>query len=105
MFDIFVDTSEHNEIVVSALTSWTPFELYLAPPFAVVVNLLSLVSGVFVTPLLLLPFMVYIFTIVIGGFLIGRKITDKLLMPLVLATMHMSWGVGFITSPKNLLKG
>jgi hypothetical protein len=49
--------------------------------------------------------MVYIFTIVIGGFMIGRKITDKLLMPLVLATMHMSWGVGFITSPKNLLKG
>ena len=77
---------------------------YLAPPFAVVANLFSLVSGVFVTPLLLLPLMVYIFTIVIGGFLIGRKITDKLLMPLVLATMHMSWGVGFITSPKNLLK-
>ena len=78
---------------------------YLAPPIALVVNLFSLVSGVFVTPLLLLPLMVYIFTIVIGGFLIGRKVTDKLLMPLVLATMHMSWGVGFITSPKNLLKG
>jgi len=77
---------------------------YLAPPFAVVANLFSLVSGVFVTPLLLLPLMVYIFTIVIGGFMIGRKITDKLLMPLVLATMHMAWGVGFITSPKNLLK-
>jgi hypothetical protein len=36
--------------------------------------------------------------------MIGIKIADKLLMPLVLATMHMSWGLGFITSPKNLLK-
>jgi glycosyltransferase involved in cell wall biosynthesis len=90
--------------VITRTHSNTSSLRYLAPPFAVVVNLLSLVSGVFVTPLLLLPLMVYIFTIVIGGFMIGRKITDKLLMPLVLATMHMSWGVGFITSPKNLLK-
>jgi GT2 family glycosyltransferase len=90
--------------VITRTHSNTSSLRYLAPPFAVVVNLLSLVSGVFVTPLLLLPLMVYIFTIVIGGFMIGRKITDKLLMPLVLATMHMSWGLGFITSPKNLLK-
>jgi len=91
--------------VITRTHSNTSSLRYLAPPFAVVANLFSLVSGVFVTPLLLLPLMVYIFTIVIGGFLIGRKITDKLLMPLVLATMHMSWGLGFITSPKNLLKG
>jgi len=25
-------------------------------------------------------------------------------MPLVLATMHISWGIGFITSPKKLFK-
>jgi hypothetical protein len=25
-------------------------------------------------------------------------------MPLVLATMHLSWGIGFITSPKKLFK-
>ena len=91
--------------VITRTHSNTSSLRYLAPPCALVVNLVSLVSGVFVTPLLLLPLMVYIFTIVIGGFLIGRKVTDKLLMPLVLATMHMSWGVGFITSPKNLLKG
>jgi hypothetical protein len=91
--------------VITRTHSNTSSLRYLAPPFAVVVNLFSLVLGVFVTPLLLLPLMVYIFTMVIGGFLIGRKITDKLLMPLVLATMHMSWGLGFITSPKNLLKG
>jgi hypothetical protein len=60
--------------------------------------------GIFISPLLLLPLSIYIITLVIGGFMIGRKIADKLLMPLVLATMHMSWGLGFITSPKNLLK-
>jgi hypothetical protein len=27
-----------------------------------------------------------------------------LLMPLVLATMHISWGIGFISSPKKLFK-
>jgi hypothetical protein len=25
-------------------------------------------------------------------------------MPLVLATMHISWGIGFISSPKKLFK-
>jgi hypothetical protein len=25
-------------------------------------------------------------------------------MPFVLATMHFSWGIGFITSPKKLFK-
>jgi hypothetical protein len=25
-------------------------------------------------------------------------------MPFVLATMHISWGIGFITSPKKLFK-
>jgi hypothetical protein len=43
-------------------------------------------------------------TLVIGGLIIGRKIADKLLMPFVLATMHLSWGAGFITSPKKLFK-
>jgi len=26
------------------------------------------------------------------------------LMPFVLLTMHFSWGIGFITSPKKLFK-
>jgi hypothetical protein len=41
---------------------------------------------------------------VIGGVVIGKKFIDRLLMPMVLVTMHISWGIGFITSPKNLLK-
>jgi hypothetical protein len=41
---------------------------------------------------------------VIGGVVIAKKFIDRLLMPIVLVTMHISWGIGFITSPKNLLK-
>jgi GT2 family glycosyltransferase len=90
--------------VITRTHSNTSSLRYLAPPFAFVVNLLSLILGIFISPLLLLPLSIYVITLVIGGFMIGRKIADKILMPLVLATMHMSWGLGFITSPKNLLK-
>jgi hypothetical protein len=26
-------------------------------------------------------------------------------LPIVLATMHISWGIGFITSPRSLMPG
>lgn len=77
---------------------------YLAPPIAVIANAISLTTGLFVNPLFLVPLLSYVLLLVIGGLIIGRRILDKLLMPLVLATMHISWGVGFITSPKKLFK-
>ena len=77
---------------------------YLAPPFAVIANAISLTTGLFVNALFFVPLLSYVLLLVIGGFIIGRQILDKLLMPLVLATMHISWGVGFITSPKKLFK-
>jgi hypothetical protein len=48
--------------------------------------------------------LIYITLLIIGGLITGRKIADKLLMPIVFATMHLSWGAGFITSPKKLFK-
>jgi hypothetical protein len=77
---------------------------YLAPPIAVVVNIISLTLGLFVNTVFLIPFLSYLLLIFISGLIIGREFLDKLLMPLVLATMHISWGVGFITSPKKLFK-
>lgn len=77
---------------------------YLAPPIAVIANAISLTTGLFVNALFLVPLLSYVLLLVIGGLIIGRRILDKLLMPLVLATMHISWGVGFITSPKKLFK-
>ena len=77
---------------------------YLAPPVALVINLLSVVFGVFVAKIFFLPVLIYMTILIIGGLITGRKIADKLLMPIVFATMHLSWGAGFITSPKKLFK-
>ena len=77
---------------------------YLAPPIAVLVILLSMIFAVLINPVFITPIFIYFASLVIGGTFIGKKIADKLLMPLVLATMHISWGIGFITSPKKLFK-
>ena len=77
---------------------------YLAPPVALVINLLSVVFGVLVAEIFFAPVLIYITILIIGGLIIGRKFADKLLMPIVFATMHLSWGAGFITSPKKLFK-
>ena len=77
---------------------------YLAPPFAVVTNTLSLFLSFIVNPLFISPLLIYFFSLIIGSLFIGRKVVDKLIMPFVLATMHFSWGIGFITSPKKLFK-
>ena len=77
---------------------------YLAPPVALVINLLSLVFGALVAEIFFLPVLIYMTILIIGGLIIGRNIADKLLMPIVFATMHLSWGAGFITSPKKLFK-
>jgi glycosyltransferase involved in cell wall biosynthesis len=77
---------------------------YLAPPIAVFVILLSIFFAISINPVFITPIFIYFASLVVGGIFIGKKLTDKLLMPLVLATMHISWGIGFITSPKKLFK-
>jgi len=77
---------------------------YLAPPVAVIVNLLSIFSTFTINPIFIAPFLTYFSILIIGSLFIGRKVVDKLLMPFVLATMHFFWGIGFITSPKKLFK-
>jgi glycosyltransferase involved in cell wall biosynthesis len=77
---------------------------YLAPPIAVLVILLSIFFAVLINPVFITPIFIYFASLVVGGIFIGKKLTDKFLMPLVLATMHISWGIGFISSPKKLFK-
>ena len=77
---------------------------YLAPPFAVATNTLSIFFSIIISPLFITPFLIYFCALIIGSLFIGRKVIDKLIMPFVLATMHFSWGIGFITSPKKLFK-
>jgi glycosyltransferase involved in cell wall biosynthesis len=77
---------------------------YLAPPFAVVTNTLSIFFSIIINPLFIAPLLTYFCALIIGSLFIGRKVIDKLIMPFVLATMHFFWGIGFITSPKKLFK-
>ena len=77
---------------------------YLAPPVAVLINIFSLLLAILVNSIFITPLLTYLALISIGGFFIGKKLIDRFLMPLVLIVMHFSWGIGFISSPKNLLK-
>lgn len=79
---------------------------YLAPPVAVCANVLGLVVGLAFTPWALIVPGGYLAAIVAGSIPAGKGLPLKarLQIPLALATMHMSWGVGFLTSPRSLAK-
>ncbi|WP_405848289.1 glycosyltransferase family 2 protein [Streptomyces niveus] len=79
---------------------------YLAPPIAVCANVLGVVVGLAFTPWALIVPGGYLAAIVAGSISAGKGLPLKarLQIPLALATMHMSWGVGFLTSPRSLAK-
>jgi succinoglycan biosynthesis protein ExoA len=76
---------------------------YLAPPIALVINLLSIILGLTLNTLFFIPAMTYLSIIILSSLFIGKGIYEKISLPSVLITMHVSWGFGFITSPKNLI--
>jgi glycosyltransferase involved in cell wall biosynthesis len=78
---------------------------YLAPPTAVAAMVLGLVASPFFWPGLLIPG-AYVVAILAGSVLTGRQLPAAALarLPLVYATMHLSWGTGFLTSPSKLSK-
>ncbi|MDC5697641.1 glycosyltransferase family 2 protein [Intrasporangium calvum] len=78
---------------------------YLAAPTALVANVVGLVGGFFWAPLWVIP-ATYATAITVGGLAIGRHDGPAVAVrvPAVLATMHASWGWGFLTSrPGQLL--
>ncbi|MCH5673791.1 glycosyltransferase family 2 protein [Streptomyces gilvus] len=79
---------------------------YLAPPTALLAIAAGLVVGALVTPWALLVPGGYLAAIVLGSVPAGRGLPLKarLQIPVALATMHMSWGWGFLTSPKSLAR-
>ena len=76
---------------------------YLAPPTAFVINALSIIFGVIYSPIFLIPIATYLAAILFGSLVIGKTVTQRLILPIVLATMHMVWGAGYLFSPRNLL--
>ena len=75
---------------------------YLAPPFTVVATTLSLLLGWLVSSLLFIPALVYAVFILIASAELGKSMGEILCLPTILLTMHISWGLGFLTSPKSL---
>jgi len=76
---------------------------YIAPPLATIIIALSLLAGIFIHPYYLLPALSYATAVLAGAFFIGKTFSEKLTLPAVLATMHISWGAGYLTSPRKLI--
>ncbi|MFJ9380590.1 glycosyltransferase family 2 protein [Streptomyces sp. NPDC101455] len=79
---------------------------YLAPPTAVCVIAAGIVVGAALTPWAFLIPAGYLAAITLGSLPAGKGLSLKarLQIPVALATMHMSWGYGFLTSPKSLAR-
>ncbi|MGO4600045.1 glycosyltransferase family 2 protein [Terrabacter sp. 2RAF25] len=77
---------------------------YLAPPTALVAVAAGVVGGLVWRPLWAIP-AAYAAGVGVGGVVIGRGEGAKVAVrvPGVLATMHMSWGWGFLTSRPDQL--
>jgi glycosyltransferase involved in cell wall biosynthesis len=75
---------------------------YLAPPFSLVAALVSIILSVTLNNLFIIPAAIYGIFLILASLLIGKGIIERILLPIVLFTMQMSWGLGFLTSPKTL---
>jgi len=75
---------------------------YLAPPFTVIGVVSSIILGAIFTPILYIPALTYALFILIASARIGKSPAEFVSLPLILLTMHMTWGLGFLTSPNSL---
>jgi glycosyltransferase involved in cell wall biosynthesis len=75
---------------------------YLAPPFALIGTALSVILGLVIHQILIIPATIYGVFLIFASLITGKGFVEKLLLPIVLFTMQMSWGLGFLTSLKTL---
>lgn len=77
---------------------------YLAPPAAVIAIAAGVVVGAAVTPFGFVVPAGYLAAIGIGSVPAGKGLpfAARVRIPVALATMHMCWGWGFLTSPRSL---
>ncbi len=76
---------------------------YLAPPTALIINTLSFILGITYSPIFLAPLVIYLGSLILGSIWIGKGLAEKIILPIVLFTMHMVWGAGYLSSPKGLM--
>lgn len=93
--------------VVSRTHSGTVNPRYLAPPLTLLGIVGGAVVGVVVTPWGFVLPAGYVGVVLLGTALAGRgtrlPLRARALLPIVLPTMHLSWGWGFLTSPASLV--
>ncbi|MEO3976409.1 glycosyltransferase family 2 protein [Streptomyces sp. CAU 1734] len=79
---------------------------YLAAPVALCAIVAGLIAGALVTPWALVIPGGYLAAITAGSVPAGRglPLRARVRIPVALATMHMSWGFGFLTSPRSLAR-
>lgn len=76
---------------------------YLAPPLALISSALSLIAGSTIDPSLYLPVATYITFIALTPLFISKNLAHYPALVFILPTMHFSWGLGFLTSPRKLV--
>lgn len=76
---------------------------YLAPPAAVSLILLSIIIAVTSNPFFFIVPATYLCLVILGSIWIGKGWSERVRLPLIIVTMHMSWGIGFLTSPRRLI--
>jgi glycosyltransferase involved in cell wall biosynthesis len=77
---------------------------YLAPPIALVGVVVGLVAAIAWSPIALVLPGGYLALVVVGSVPVGRglPVRSRLALPIVLVTMHMSWGAGFLSSWRSV---
>ncbi len=92
--------------VVARLHPGTANPRYLAPPTMVVGTVAATLLGLAWRPAWLVP-AGYAAGVTLGGWAIskGEEPVVRVRVPVAIATMHWSWGIGFLTSPSHLSKG
>lgn len=76
---------------------------YLAPPLTLIGTAASIIGGLF-NPTLFIPAGVYGAFLIFASVAIGKSMKERIYLPSILLTMHMSWGIGFITSSRRLVR-
>lgn len=92
--------------VVARLHPGTANSRYLAPPTMVAGTVTATLVGLAWRPAWLVP-VGYAAGVTLGGWAIskGEDPAVRVRVPVAIATMHWSWGLGFITSPSHLSAG
>ena len=76
---------------------------YLAPPLNLVLQSLSVLLGLILSPIFFIPTIGYLLAIFLASIALGKSVGERFTLPIVLIVMHFSWGFGFISSPRNLI--